>query len=67
MTDIKRAWSGFFFFKFYFFFGFYYFTMLSECISNDQMKFGIQSLDNELSSVKERIYLLSYENTHMIS
>lgn len=66
MTDIERAWSGFFF-QILFFFGFYYFTMLSECISNDQMKFGIQSLDDELSSVKERIYLLSYENTHMIS
>lgn len=65
MTDIKRAWSGFFF-QILFFFGFYYFTMLSECISNDQMK-GCQSFDDELSSVKERKYLLSYENTHMIS
>lgn len=38
MTDIKRAWSGFFFQILFFFFGFYYFAMLSECISNDQMK-----------------------------
>lgn len=65
MTDIKGHGQDFLF-KFYFFFGFYYFTMLSECISNDQMK-GCQSFDDELSSVKERKYLLSYENTHMIS